>query len=105
MSPQAKTEAVQLVAWGDNELLCPKCGESNAHHSRISVYQRSENRSWVQRIIIIGDKVTSNTVISEAGNPSLRRHGLAIEFSCEQCGSIGELTIAQHKGQTLINWR
>jgi hypothetical protein len=38
-------------------------------------------------------------------NPSWRRDGIAIEFCCEGCGSIGELTIAQHKGVTLVGWR
>ena len=40
-----------------------------------------------------------------SGNPSLRRHGLAICFECEFCGRTIELTIAQHKGQSLLAWR
>ena len=39
-----------------------------------------------------------------SGNPSARRHGIAIEFTCEQCGDGLRLTIAQHEGHTLIEW-
>lgn len=43
-------------------------------------------------------------------NPSSRRDGLVISFTCEQCsrddpGDVIELTIAQHKGSTEIGWR
>ena len=38
-------------------------------------------------------------------NPSIRRHGMAIAFSCEHCGDGFELTIAQHKGSTEFAWR
>jgi hypothetical protein len=100
----SRTEAVQLTSPDDNVLLCPKCGRDNLHHGRVSVYQCSEAQAWVQRTII-DETVSSNAVIGDTSNPSPRRHGLTIAFSCEQCGDIGELTIAQHKGQTLINWR
>jgi hypothetical protein len=38
-------------------------------------------------------------------NPSERRQGLAIAFSCEDCDAKLELTIAQHKGNTIVEWR
>ena len=40
-----------------------------------------------------------------SGNPSDRRHGLAVAFTCEACPFQGELTVAQHKGATLVGWR
>ena len=38
------------------------------------------------------------------GNPSARRDGLAIRFWCESCDARPVLTIAQHKGSTLVEF-
>ena len=72
------------------------------HHGRVVIYQRREDQSQALRTIIDGADggARSDVVINDDGNPSHRRHGLAIDFHCEQCRNIGELTIAQHKGQT-----
>jgi len=48
---------------------------------------------------------TNQEPSKECGNPSRRRDGLAIEFSCENCPAILELTIKQHKGETFFAWR
>jgi hypothetical protein len=37
-------------------------------------------------------------------NPSSRRGGIAIRFWCEGCPFISELTLAQHKGSTEVEW-
>lgn len=98
-------EMVNPVAVGRDTLLCPKCGEDNLHHGRVHIYERPEDQPWVRQTVIEDDAINSSVAIGSTGNPSRRRHGLAIEFFCEQCGDVGELTIAQHKGQTLIRWR
>ena len=36
------------------------------------------------------------------GNPSERRAGLKLHFRCEICGAKFAVSIAQHKGQTLV---
>jgi hypothetical protein len=95
VSSNAPPCSIACVA--DGTLLCPSCGEDcGLHHGRITIYQRREDQSHVVRTIV-DSAVTSNVVIGNTNNPSRRRHGLAIEFSCEQCGGVGELTIAQHK--------
>ena len=40
----------------------------------------------------------------ESNNPSLRRGGINIWFICELCQYISVLTIAQHKGKSLVRW-
>ncbi len=35
-------------------------------------------------------------------NPSKRRDGVAIGFTCEQCPAVFWVTLAQHKGATLL---
>jgi hypothetical protein len=42
---------------------------------------------------------------AERGNPSSRRNGVVIRFWCEDCDVISELTLEQHKGNTLLRWR
>jgi hypothetical protein len=52
-----------------------------------------------------GESIIERAASNSTRNPSLRRHGLAIAFACEICAGRSELTIAQHKGATLIEWR
>jgi hypothetical protein len=88
-----------------NILLCPSCQSINLHHERIIAYERVEDNPLVQRIEINGQDVRVSQVKNSAGNPSARRHGVAIQFWCEQCHKVNELTIAQHKGETEVGWR
>jgi hypothetical protein len=38
-------------------------------------------------------------------NPSERRGGVTIRFWCENCHSLSELALAQHKGCSVLAWR
>jgi hypothetical protein len=68
--------------------------------------RREDDLSLLRLTISTGGTVTKATVASdEAGNPSECRHGLAIRLACEHCGGWSELTLAQHKGFTLMRWR
>lgn len=35
-------------------------------------------------------------------NPSSRRHGVTVRFGCEHCRGLSQLSIAQHKGSSII---
>jgi hypothetical protein len=98
-------------------LSCPHCGEGYLHHGDIIVYQRGEDAAQTQ-VVRIGmepgsrgyDPVVSvrRELSEKCGNPSSRRDGFAISFSCECCEEGQrefELTFAQHKGATHIEWR
>ncbi len=86
------------------QLACPKCGdEGYMHHGEVTVYERREDATKGLRIRIHGENVTIDT--TQAGNPSFRRDGLRISFYCENCGDTFNLSLAQHKGQTLGFWR
>jgi hypothetical protein len=86
-------------------LACPLCCNSYLHHSRVVTYDRSEDASRVLRTIVDGGTAQLDWVANDKSNPSPRRHGLAIEFCCENCSGKYQLTIAQHKGETFIGWR
>jgi hypothetical protein len=92
-------------------LLCPRCQSRNLHHAKVTTFNRSEDEETVV-VSSTEDKTTRTDVLPNhlSGNPSSRRDGLAIRFWCENCGGqsdddIIELTIAQHKGDTLVEWR
>lgn len=91
--------AVRLI---DNILQCPCCGESEyLHHSTIDVFERAEDAAQCLHTQI--DRGGATTKVSKArGNPSMRRHGLSVELSCENCGARSRLTLAQHKGTTIM---
>jgi DNA-directed RNA polymerase subunit M/transcription elongation factor TFIIS len=92
---------------GDEHVLaCPSCGNSYLHHGCIVVYRRSEDAPRVL-CTVINDGIAKLEWLenNRSDNPSPRRDGLTIEFSCENCGRENELTIAQHKGETLVRWR
>jgi len=85
---------------------CPKCGEMYLHHGAISVYYRGMEDSPVGALSVCGGRTTTVTYDEPMDNsPSRRRDGLAIDMECEFCGPVGRLTVAQHKGHTLISWQ
>lgn len=90
----------------DAELLCPRCGESNLHHHTITVFDRNEDAAEVLRTTVAYKKTTSEVVADKgSGNPSNRRDGLTISFSCEHCEeSTFLLSVYQHKGSTYMAW-
>jgi hypothetical protein len=80
------------------ELLCPNCNGNYLHHDRVEVFEREEDAHSGLQVTVSGKEVTTRTSLT--GNPSMRRHGVKIFFSCEFCDAIPVLTIAQHKGNT-----
>jgi len=107
-----KSKHLSLVDMGSAaDLHCPRCNADLLHHFRVTVFYRSEDDDSVVRTRVTGSTVAVDVAESrDAGNPSARRDGMAIEFYCEGCGGgkpddLIELTIAQHKGSTEIGWR
>ena len=92
MSTQAKIKSVLLE---DDALVCPECGYSNLHHGYICAHQRGHGQAQVVRTLVDGGTAKVEVVANDFDNPSPYRHGLAIGFRCEQCGDVGQLTIAQ----------
>jgi len=92
-----------LDNYGDH-LLCPRCRGENLHHGDVRVYRRKEDDTL---IITVADPMPHCEVRPDekSSNPSARRDGIAIQFWCEDCDQISELTIAQHKGWSMPEWR
>jgi hypothetical protein len=104
-----KNETIRIGDAGSaSNLICPRCGSGDICHSGAVFYQRGEDAPSLVRIAVEGSNVGTSVIPSEkSGNPSSRRHGMTIQFDCEQCSSEGdvlELNIAQHKGVTLLSW-
>lgn len=94
------------VALADDFLLCPSCGQEFLHSGRVLVFDRQEDAEETSLVIVDSGTVSAHPVSSaESANPSSRRHGIAIEFECETCVAILQLTLAQHKGHTIARWR
>jgi len=92
-------------------LHCPRCSNPFLHQIGIKWFFRKEDD---EKVVVIGiNGASSHTEVmnnSSSGNPSGRRQGLTIQFSCEICsedvpGDVLELAISQHKGATLFSWR
>ena len=91
---------------GQNQvvLLCPHCGGTYLHHGKVSIYEREEDQDNGLHVSVErGGTLSVDQDLS--GNPSLRRHGLTIQFWCEICKANPELTIVQHKGQTFVQFQ
>ena len=100
-------------------LLCPSCGGSNLHQMAVHVWER-HTEDAAQGTYTCADGKASRVELNAAmaGNPSRRRDGLTIEFSCESCNGypVGAernpadsqpnqcLHIVQHKGTTYLSW-
>jgi hypothetical protein len=84
-------------------LLCPNCGEFYLHHDRVTIFERSEEDAPSHSLEV--DGIWKMRKVEGGDNPSCRRDGVAVRFWCECCSAISELTIAQHKGTTIMRWR
>jgi hypothetical protein len=98
-------------------LRCPSCGSECIHHDSVNVFERTEDAHYGTRVRVHGVDVPTRARQSPHslpraaevsidcvldGNPSDRRQGVTIRFWCEQCTQRSVLTVAQHKGLTLI---
>lgn len=97
---------VRLEDMGDltSRLLCPKdgCHNNNLHHGRVKVINRDREDSDALAVAVDHHTVTSKRIPSKEA-PG-RRDGIEIEFSCEEHGPVGVLSIMQHKGDTLLEF-
>lgn len=86
------------------KLSCPTCGYEYLSHENVTVFSREqEDAGKGVRVSVSGVRVAIDTALT--GNPSLRRDGISILFRCENCPALALLTIAQHKGQTRLEFR
>ncbi len=95
----------------DGDLVCPLCENKYLRQGATSVYQRVEDEAACTLTVVDGFSTEVNARATNAGNPSARRQGLTIQFTCETSGdpkhpdTTLELCIAQHKGMTEVYWR
>jgi hypothetical protein len=91
----------------DNVLLCPCCGDNYLHHGQVCTFTRAtqDADSGIAFRIDAGGNGSISRSSQLKGNPSSRRDGITVDFTCENCGNTSTLGIAQHKGQTLLNWQ
>jgi hypothetical protein len=90
---------------GETVLVCGHCDSNYIHHKTVTVYSRPHEDGNVSETEVSGTGDVVARKQSTGRNPSSRRDGIAIGFWCEQCHYYAELTIAQHKGQTCLQWR
>ena len=86
----------------DNALLCQNCGLEWLHQVETNVFEREPDAEDGFHVRITRKLSTVDRHLDE--NPSGRRSGLSITFSCEQCDALPVLNIYQHKGQTFVEW-
>lgn len=101
----------------DGVLMCPNCGEGYMHHLVVDVFMRPVEDGDSERTTLMHDVGVVACLPSE--NPSYRRDGVRIAFSCEFCtyrttedGEVDTtiprrffvMKIVQHKGNTFMDW-
>lgn len=112
---KVKKELTFSDDWRDT-LSCPHCRHDYLHHVGIEMFNISEGSRTGDHIEIYDNTSMGwsymNTIVPNNNvdgnmkdNPSSDRSGLLVLFSCESCGTLSKLAIAQHKGQSLIHWR
>ena len=82
-------------------LQCPFCKFDHLHQETVTAWFRGEDAD-----VYSGYRVAMGGVhiVGPDDNPSSRRSGVIITFSCEGCEHYPKLAISQHKGQTLCEW-
>ena len=84
-------------------LLCKNCGSDYLHHHRIELFDREkeDSKEGLHVILEEGDVLIDRNL---QHNPSSRRNGLSINFSCENCQATSVLNIVQDRGQTFLSF-
>jgi hypothetical protein len=110
---QGVSQFVEFTELSDEVLKCPRCGDEYLHQSDIEIFNRGEDKTTGLHLIVLADSLQMDPDVVD-GNPSGRRQGMRILFSCEHCEGVawekGEsapqmwLTISQHKGNTYVQW-
>lgn len=85
------------------ELICPSCNFNYLHHEKVEVFECGEDATYGVHVTVADAKAICDTSLE--GNPSARRHGLKIYFSCEGCKAKPVLSLSQHKGNTYVDFK
>lgn len=85
------------------QLQCPGCGEITLHHDKVDVFERGEDEKNGVHVLVSNGKAEFDIALD--GNPSDRRNGLTVRFWCESCDAKPVLSISQHKGLTLVDFK
>ncbi len=80
--------------------ICLGCGGDYTHFEQVEIFDRAEDAEEGLHVKVASGLVSTDRSMKD--NPSGRRDGVRIEFYCENCCAISVLTLAQHKGQTII---
>lgn len=86
----------------DEIMPCPLCGGIHTHVDRVVVAGRDEDGPFT--IISVdrrGDVTRGGEGVFPGGGEG-RRHTVALEGRCEECGNQFALTFQQHKGSTYM---
>ncbi len=83
-------------------LACPNCGDEYLHHHSIEVYHRDKEGSDSGLMTEISAGATTVTTNMD-GNPSKRRDGIIINFSCETCDYKSKIVIVEKEGQAFFS--
>ena len=98
------------------ELICPCGNGGNLHQENVTIFVCGESSHTTTVIAQDGRSVQATEFPSQdTCNPSPRRHGMLLEFTCEQCSykqngddstleKTFRLAIFQHKGHTFMEW-
>ena len=96
------------ILFGENSdespLLCPGCKGNYLHHGLVEVFNRNKEDGGEGFHFKI-KHLHVNTDENMVDNPSSRRDGILIHFSCEFCGAEPVMAIMQHKGQTFMRFQ
>lgn len=93
---------VKLHEDGD-VLLCGNCNGMYLHMGYVDTYIRTtEDSETGNHTKVIGSKTERDDEMY--GNPSERRDGVTLSFTCEDCNAVNFLSLAQNRGHTMIGW-
>ena len=95
-------ESDSNLVLNEGVLNCKNCGFEYLHREKTEAFERTEDAAFGLHVKIENDSATTDTCLEL--NPSPRRDGLTIEFSCEGCKERSVLSIYQHKGYTLLSY-
>jgi hypothetical protein len=93
----------QYVEGFGSLLECPYCGGNHLRHGKVEIFERAEDQDAGLHFSVVDSTYAIDNDLTK--NPSSRRHGLSIHFTCEHCDATPVLNLAQHKGNTWVDFK
>ena len=91
--------AKDISGLGDYLYRCPNCGSDHTHQKECQTFWRYEERGKADHVTTAKKAIMH---IRDVSNAPWDRSSILVIFTCEGCEAVSQISIRNHKGQTVL---